>query len=88
MAVLNLGNVEFGRINDNQISASANSKDHLMEVSKLLQIDVKALIKALTIKKTIVAKDVIETQLDIDAAYQSRDTLAKFIYGSMFSWIV
>lgn len=48
----------------------------------------KALIKALTMKKTVVMKEVVFCELTLEQSYMARDALCKDIYGSMFSWII
>ena len=39
-------------------------------------------------KKQTVGKEVMESPLSIDQAYQARDSLCKHLYGVVFSWIV
>ena len=46
------------------------------------------LVKALTKKQTKIAKEVIESALTIDQAYQERDSMCKDLYSHIFSWIV
>ena len=42
----------------------------------------------LTTKKQVIGKDVIITPLQKDESYNSRDAMAKTIYGKLFNWIV
>lgn len=59
-----------------------------MTAAKLLGLDVKALIKAMTMKKTIVMKEAVFSELTLDQTYMARDALVKDLYGCMFSWII
>ena len=88
VAVLNLGNVEFGLLKDDNVGPAAQSKDHLSEACRFLQIDMNMLIKSLTTKSIKIGNEVIETPLSLDQAYQERDSLCKHLYGHIFSWIV
>ena len=73
VAVLNLGNVDFGLIEvtggDFVASPSLETKDYLMTACKLLQIDLKMLIHSMTKMRVTIHNEVIETKLDLDAAY-------------------
>jgi len=88
VAVLNMGNVEFGLINDDVPRPSADSKDNITMAARLLGVDLEKLVHALTMKKQLLGREIIETNLDIDQAYQARDSLSKHLYGTIFSWIV
>jgi myosin heavy subunit len=92
VAVLNLGNVGFGVIaakgGDQVASPSIETKDYLVAAGKLLRIDLKTLVAAMTKKRTTVGREVIDSNLNLDQAYQARDALAKHLYCEMFSWLV
>jgi len=88
VAILNLGNVEFGMINDSQPGPAKDSQDNITMAARLLGVDLAKLITSLTTKKQTVGKDVMESPLTIDQAYQARDSLCKHLYGTVFSWIV
>ena len=60
----------------------------LEQVSGLLKIETTALSKALTTKVQIIGKEVIPCNLKLDEAYNSRDAMAKTIYGKLFNWLV
>ena len=85
-----MGNVEFGVVDTNteKPGPAADSKDALNLASRLLGIDVEKLVYALTMKKQQLGKDLIESPLTLDQAYQARDSLSKHLYGNIFSWIV
>lgn len=88
VAILMLGNVEFGMITDTQPGPSADSKELLQTAAKLLGVELKNLIKAMTTKKSIVMKEVMISELTLEQSYMARDALCKDLYGSLFSWII
>ena len=89
VAVLNMGNVEFGLIDgDEKPRPAADSRDYFTTAARLLGVELSKLVESLTTKKQVIQKEVILTPLTIDQAYQARDSLCKHIYGAVFSWIV
>lgn len=88
VAILLLGNIEFGMITDTIPGPSAESKDTLQQAATLLGVDLKTLIKSMTTKKSVVMKEVMISELTLEQAYMSRDALCKDLYGSVFSWII
>ena len=70
MAILNLGNVGFGTINakggDKVPSPSKGTSDFLISVGKLLQIDLKKLIHAMTKKRQTIGKDIIDVNFTLE----------------------
>jgi len=83
-----LGNVEFGMITDTQPGPSSESKEGLQTAAKLLGVDLKNLIKAMTTKKSVVMKEVMISELTLEQSYMARDALCKDLYGNLFSWII
>ena len=83
-----MGNVEFGLINEDVPRPSEDSKDAITMAARLLGVDLEKLVHSLTMKKQLLGREIIESNLNIDQAYQARDSLTKHIYGSIFSWIV
>ena len=51
VAVLNMGNVEFGMINDDKAGPSADSRDYITTVARLLGVDLAQLVTAITTKR-------------------------------------
>lgn len=51
VAVLNMGNVEFGEITEDKMGPSADSRDYITNVARLLGVDLAALINAITMKR-------------------------------------
>jgi len=45
-------------------------------------------VRAITTKKQVIGKEVLESPLTIEQVYQARDSLCKNLYGTIFSWIV
>lgn len=88
VAVLNMGNVEFGMIDDDTPRPSADSKDYITAAARLLGVDLAKMVESLTMKKQVIGKEIIMSAMTIDQAYQARDSLSKHLYGAVFSWIV
>lgn len=51
-------------------------------------MDLAQLVTAITTKRQIIGKEVLDTPLTIEQVYQARDSLSKHLYGTIFSWIV
>jgi myosin heavy subunit len=83
-----MGNVEFGFVGDDMPRPSADSRDFITSVARLLGVDLAVLVNAVTKKKQIIGNEVLESNLTIEQVYQARDSLCKHLYGSVFSWIV
>ena len=89
VAVLNMGNVEFGFTDGDETPRPAeDSKDFITMAARLIGVDLTVVVKALTSKRQQLGRDLIESPLTIDQAYQARDSLCKHLYGNIFSWIV
>ena len=56
--------------------------------ARLLGVDLTKLVHSMSTKKQTIGKEVMESPLTIDQAYQARDSLCKHLYGTIFSWIV
>ena len=69
VAILNIGNIEFGLLQDDNPGPTKSSQECLQTACRLLQVDMMMLVKALTKKQTKIAKEVIESALTIDQAY-------------------
>ena len=92
VAILQLGNLEFDKVAKTGVGdVSVVNKESLplfAQICQHLKIDQAKLAKALTHKKQVIGKDIIESNLSQEEAYNSRDSMAKTIYGKMFNWIV
>ena len=92
-AVLHLGNLDF------DVKAASSSEDdgsalsdsclfHAEHCCRLLGIERAALERALCEKVIRTPEKQFEKMLSVDEAEQSRDALAKSIYGALFDWLV
>lgn len=90
IAVLNMGNVEFGFVEngDDTPRPSADSREHITTAARLLGVDLAKLVNCITMKKQTVGKEIFESALTLEQAYQARDSMCKNLYSTIFSWIV
>ena len=92
-AILHLGNLEFeikesvtGEDDGSFISESCQF--HAVYCCKLLQVDQNLLEKVLCEKVIRTPEKMFEKMLSVEEAEQSRDALAKSVYGALFDWLV
>ncbi|XP_072764523.1 unconventional myosin-Va isoform X2 [Anoplolepis gracilipes] len=95
-AILHLGNVEISSCKakdaDNEVDTESSyispSNRHLLIISELLGIDVKAMRKWLCHRKIVSMREVFLKPMNVEQAIGARDALAKHIYAELFNWIV
>lgn len=87
-AILHLGNIQFERETDEKCRVSASSKPALAKAAQLLAIDPKELDQALTTRSIAIMRETTVIPLNESKARESRDSLAKFLYGELFDWLV
>lgn len=96
-AILHLGNVEISNCKikdagdeevDTESSYISPSDRHLLIISELLGIDVKAMRKWLCHRKIVSMREVFLKPMNVEQAIGARDALAKHIYAELFNWIV
>ncbi|CAD5206531.1 unnamed protein product [Bursaphelenchus okinawaensis] len=89
-AVLLLGNVEFverpGYHSDE--NAYIQKAELIDVISELLGIKANMLNQALTMRRTVLKKDVVITRYHVAEAVNTRDAMAKCLYNALFHWIV
>jgi myosin protein heavy chain len=83
-AVMHLGNIEFSGDEQAEISNPAT----LDIVAELLQIDAPALAQGLVRPRILAGRDLVARSLNPHQASNSRDALAKALYGRCFLWVV
>ncbi|KAL3850779.1 hypothetical protein ACJIZ3_012661 [Penstemon smallii] len=86
-AVLWLGNISFLVIdNENHIEVVAD--EAVINAAGLIGCDTEDLMLALSTRKIQAGKDHVSKSLTLQQAIDARDALAKFIYASLFDWLV
>lgn len=92
VAILLLGNIEFDKVHKAAVGdvsqVNSDSIHSLAKICAFLGLNLDKLTKALTFKKQVIGRDVIEINLNQDEAYNCRDSMAKSIYGKLFNWLV
>lgn len=88
VALLNLGNLKFQETDSGNVAPTIQTKSFALKTAELLKVDLKNLLKALTMKVAVIGGEKIESSLSLAQTYQARDTLTKHLYGSLFNWIV
>jgi myosin heavy subunit len=88
-AVLLLGQLSFSRDEEDEASIAPESAPTLGYVSSLLGVVVaEELSGALCTRRLITRDDEITVPLTLEQARDSRDALAKSVYGRLFGWLV
>ncbi|XP_066291103.1 unconventional myosin-XV-like isoform X2 [Branchiostoma lanceolatum] len=85
-AVLHLGNVYFGR-NEEEI-ATVISQSELRVAAELLQLPFDGLHSAVTAKLTEALGEKIYSSYSVEQALEARDAIAKSLYQRLFVWLV
>lgn len=86
-AVLWLGNISF-QVIDNENHVEVIADEAVTTAAMLMGCSSDELMLALSTHNIQAGKDNIAKKLTLQQAIDSRDALAKFIYGSLFDWIV
>ncbi|CAK7327540.1 unnamed protein product [Dovyalis caffra] len=86
-AVLWLGNISFQVVdNENHVEVLAN--EAVNNAARLIKCSAQDLMLALSTHKIQAGKDSIAKKLTMQQAIDRRDALSKFIYASLFEWLV
>lgn len=90
-AVLHIGNISFSESNDGESSCIADdsSKSSLFLACALLGIDEPEQLElALCTRSISTANENVRSQLPVSKAVETRDAFARFIYSSIFSFLI
>lgn len=88
-AILNMGNITFEEGPENaSLVRPGDSEQHLEATAQLLGVDKEGLRRALTTRTRQTPEGPITSPLNLKAAAENRDSLAKIIYSKMFDWLV
>ncbi|KAI3466158.1 hypothetical protein Pfo_022821 [Paulownia fortunei] len=86
-AVLWLGNISF-LVTDNQKHVEVVADEAVTNAASLIGCSEQDLMLALSTRKVQAGKDEVTKTLTLPQAIDTRDALAKFIYASLFDWLV
>eukprot|EP01130_Rhizamoeba_saxonica_P016223 TRINITY_DN745_c0_g1_i1.p1 TRINITY_DN745_c0_g1~~TRINITY_DN745_c0_g1_i1.p1 ORF type:complete len:1528 (+),score=443.15 TRINITY_DN745_c0_g1_i1:69-4652(+) len=87
-AVLVLGNIKFKPDPTNDEKSIVDNPEILSHVADLLSVDANALAEALIVRSMTIRGEVTVCPLNVSAAEESRDSLAKYLYNTLFEWLV
>ncbi|CAA22641.1 myosin type V [Schizosaccharomyces pombe] len=85
-ALLHIGNIEVKHSRNDAYIDSKN--ENLINATSLLGVDPSSLVKWLTKRKIKMASEGILKPLNEFQAVVARDSVAKFLYASLFDWLV
>jgi chitin synthase len=88
LAVLLLGNLQFGAGDAHDVSAHVSNLHVLEQVAKLLGVAEDELTQILTNRTSYVRKELFTTLLDAEQSACQRDQFVKDIYSMLFAFIV
>jgi chitin synthase len=88
VAVLLLGNLQFGEGDAHDVSAHVSNYQVLEQVAKLLGVAPDELSQILTNRTSYVRKELFTTLLDKEQSARQRDQFVKDIYSMLFAFIV
>lgn len=86
-AVLWLGNISFS-VMDNENHVEVVTDEAVTSAAKLMGCNIEDLMLALSTRNILAGNDNIVQKLTLPQAIDTRDALAKYLYASLFSWLV
>eukprot|EP00667_Euglena_gracilis_P000812 EG_transcript_812 len=87
-AILNLQNVQFARVSDDDCVVEGRTQPFLEQATRLLGLDAAALARGLLTATTVVRAETIVRPLPAAKAAAVRDTISKALYNALFHWLV
>ncbi|KAK5577072.1 hypothetical protein RB653_002009 [Dictyostelium firmibasis] len=89
-AVLHIGNLTFEKSEKTQGAegSEVSNKDTLKIIAQLLNVDPVKLETCLTIRHVLIRGQKFVIPLKVNEAEDTRDSLAKALYGNVFNWLV
>ena len=89
-ALLHIGNIQYAATTVNNIDATEihDNGGAVAAASRLLQIDARALVNALTTRTLVTRNERVVSALTGEQSLDVRDALVKAIYGHLFEWLV
>lgn len=88
VAILLLGNVQFGEGDARDVSAYVSNMPILEQIARLLSVSSEELAETLTNKTSYVRKELYQVMLNVEQSSAQRDQLIRDLYAILFSYVV